>query len=59
MRRWEYNSVPRKTVLVAGNGELVAGLDAFGMDGWELVAIERWKADPGWDAFIFKKEVLP
>jgi hypothetical protein len=51
--------VPRRTVLVAGNGELIAGLDAFGMDGWELVTIECYPHKPDWDGFFFKREVLP
>lgn len=57
MKHWEYNSIPRRTILVAGNGVLVAGLDACGADGWELVTIEPWPGKPDWDAFIFKREL--
>lgn len=59
MKRWEHNIVPRKTVLAAGNSEIVAGLDAFGADGWELVTIEKWRNEPEWDGFVFKREVKP
>ena len=57
MKRWEYTAVTRKTVLVSGNGDLVAGLDAFGMDGWELVVVEKVGTSGEWDAFTFKREV--
>lgn len=57
MKRWEHDIVPRRTVLVAGNGEIVEGLDVFGAEGWELVTIELYPGKPDWDGFVFKREV--
>jgi hypothetical protein len=57
MKRWEYDIAPRRTVLVAGNGEIIAGLDAYGADGWELVTIEPHPGKPDWDGFVFKREL--
>lgn len=57
MKRWEYIIYPRGTLLAAGNGEIVAGLDACGADGWELVTIEQCPGKPDWDGFVFKREL--
>ena len=57
MKRWEYMSYPRATILSVGNGEIVEGLDVCGAEGWELVTIEHYPGKPDWDGFIFKREV--
>lgn len=56
MKQWEYKVVPaveiNETVVVHDDG--YSNLNRLGNNGWELVAVQKFKKD--WLAF-FKREV--
>jgi hypothetical protein len=39
-RRWEYRVLPREQIVQLGQGDITAGLNRLGEEGWQLVAIE-------------------
>jgi hypothetical protein len=59
--KWEYQALGKQKVLERGKNDLTAGLNKFGEEGWELVAVESSSRDgrtPGQATFYFKRQAV-